>query len=371
MIRHEDRLRIIPSGPRPAGVQVATLSSRSRDKRPVEASDLTTARLGVTSAALAGDPGSLYHIVSELLGDGVPFDRILFDLLMPAERELGRRWQQGDYLVNEEHVATATIETVISLLVGSFDRPSEAPTVVVATAEGDDHSLPARAVAAHLLFLGYRTIFLGANVLAADLAEYLESETPDALVLSCAMGTHLPGARATIAASHEAGVPVVAGGKGFGEDGQWAVALGADVWVRSLEEVAETLEAWNPDIEEAEARARTIDGELQRLIDRWPGIVADARARIPEGKIPPEKNARALAELGLALDSTIASVLVDDMGVAREFLGWQKTTLPIHGVGAHDEMIQALVSALEEVSPGVAEVLKGVADNLESTDRSI
>lgn len=330
----------------------------------MEASDLTTARLGVTSAALAGDPGRLYHIVSGLLGDGVSFERILFDLLMPAERELGHRWQQGDYLVSEEHAATATIETVISLLAGSFDQPDDGLTVVVATAEGDDHSLPARAAAAHLVFLGYRTLFLGANVLAEDLAEYLESENPDALVLSCAMGTHLPGARAIIAASHKAGVPVIAGGKGFGEDGLWARALGADAWVGSLKEIAGTLETWDPDIGQAEASARQIDNELKSLIDKWPALIADARARIREGKIPPEKNARVLAELGLALDSTIASILVDDTGVAAEMLGWQKSTLPVHGVQAHVEMIEALIEALHDVSPHGARVLRNVFDDL-------
>lgn len=330
----------------------------------MDVSDLTTARLGVTSAALAGDSGRLYHIVSGLLGDGVSFDRILFDLLMPAERELGHRWQQGDYLVSEEHAATATIETVISLLAGSFDQPDDAPTVVVATAEGDEHSLPARAAAAHLLFLGYRTLFLGANVLAEDLAEYLESEDPDALVLSCAMGTHLPGARAIIAASHSAGVPVIAGGKGFGEGGKWARALGADEWVGSLRDIDATLETWEPDTAEAEAGARKIDDELQGLIDRWPALVADARGRIPGGKIPPEKNARALAELGLALDATIASMLVDDNGVASEMLAWQKETLPVHGLDAHGEMIEALIAALQEVSHDAGRVLKSVFESL-------
>lgn len=330
----------------------------------MDASDLTTARLGVTSAALAGDPGRLYHIVSGLLGDGVPFDRVLFELLMPAERELGHRWQQGDYLVSEEHAATATIETVISLLAGSFDQPDDAETVVIATAEGDDHSLPARAVAAHLLFLGYRTLFLGANVPAEDLTEYLESEEPDALVLSCAMGTHLPGARAIIAASHAAGVPVIAGGKGFGREGQWAAKLGADHWVGSLEEVAETLETWDPDPDAAEAGAMTIDADLRRVIDGWPGIVASARARIADEKIPEQKNARALAELGLALDAVIASALVNDHHVALEMLAWQKSTLPIHGLDAHPEMIQGLIESLEETSPDLAQVLEDVRTDL-------
>ena len=152
--------------------------------------------------------------------------------------------KQADYLVAEEHAATAAIETVISLLSGMFDQPADGTYVVVATAEGDDHSLPARAVAAHLLFLGFRTTFLGANVPGADLREFLETEPPAALVLSCAMTTHLIGALAVINAAHSVGVPVLAGGKAFGPDGEWAQTLGADRWVRSLDEVAPTLDEW-------------------------------------------------------------------------------------------------------------------------------
>ncbi len=323
----------------------------------MEATDLSASRLAVTSAALAGDPGGLYNIVSGLLGQGVSFDRVLFDLLIPAERDLGTRWQQGDYLVSEEHAATAAIETVISLLAGSFDQPEDARTFVVTAAEGDDHSLPARTTAAHLLFLGYRTLFLGANVLASDLAEYLKSEEPDALVLSCTMSTHLPGARATIAASHEVGVPVLAGGAGFGEDGRWALDIGADGWVASLQEVAETLETWNPDPETSEAAAKSPNAELQSLIDQWPGVVARARAAIPEDSIPPNKNARVLSELGLALDSVIAGVLVEDQGVVTDMLDWQKATLPVHGIDSQDLMIDALMSVLEDVAPAAAGVL--------------
>lgn len=322
-----------------------------------QSSDLDAARLAVTSAALAGDAGGLYNTVSRLLGDGVSFDRVLFDLLIPVERDLGTRWQQGDYLVSEEHAATAAIETVISLLAGSFDQPDDAQTVVVATAEGDDHSLAARAIAAHLLFLGYRTLFLGANVLASDLAEYLESEEADALVLSCAMSTHLPGARAIIAGSHQAGVPVLAGGKGFGAEGQWATHLGADAWVGSLPEVAATLASWNPDPGSSEAAAKGPDAEMQSLIDQWPGIVARARSSIPQDSITTNQSARVLAELGLALDSVIAGLLVDDQGVIEEMLSWQRFTLPIHGIDAHDPMIEALVEALRDISPRAADAL--------------
>ena len=189
-------MAVRPGGTPNHGLAAELLSrSKSSERRsPLDQPDMSSARLAVTAAALAGDSGGLYNLVSKVLGDGVPFDRVLFDLLIPAEKDLGTRWQQGDYLVAEEHAATATIETVISLLAGSFDQPDDAATIVIATAQGDDHSLPARAISAHLLFLGYRTIFLGANVLASDLVEFLDGEEVSALILGCAMTSQLPGA---------------------------------------------------------------------------------------------------------------------------------------------------------------------------------
>ena len=205
-------------------------------------SDESAIQLGITSAAISADAGALYRIASSLMDEGVAFDSLLFDYLLPAERAVGHRWEQGDYLISEEHAATAAIETVISLLVGMFDQPEEAPHVVIAAAQGDDHSLPGRAVSAHLLFTGYRITFLGANVLATDLAEFLEAEGPDVLVLSCTMSSHLVGAHSSITAAKEAGVPVVVGGRAFGDDDARARRLGADAWSATLSGVLAEVE---------------------------------------------------------------------------------------------------------------------------------
>lgn len=325
----------------------------------MESPELSAAQLAIVSAALSGDPGRLYHIVSGLLGDGVPFETVLFDLLIPAERSIGRRWQQGDYLVSEEHAATSAIETVISLLAGSFELPDDGPVVILGAAQGDDHSLPSRAIAAHLVFLGNRAVMLGANTFSGHLREYLESQEADALVLSCAMTTHLPGARAVIKASHEAGVPVLAGGKGFGADGEWADAMGADAWVDSLRDVASTLESWTPDIDASEIRAARLDDGLADLIDNRPGIISQAKALIPQGSIPPEKRARALSEMSLLLDSVIAAKLVDDERVVREMLHWQALTHAAHGLSFGNELAAALQDALEGADPEAARVLEG------------
>ncbi|MFP3915342.1 MAG: B12-binding domain-containing protein [Actinomycetota bacterium] len=316
----------------------------------VETDGLSEARLAVTAAAVSGDAGTMYRIVSGLMGEGVGFDAILFDLLVPAEQDVGARWQSGDYLVSEEHAATATVETVVSLLAGSLDRPEDGLHVVVAAAEGDDHSLPGRVVAAHLLFLGYRTTYLGGNVLASDLGEYLEVEPPRAMVLSCAMTTHLPGARAAIRAAHAVGVPVVAGGSGFGEGGRWAAALGADAWAPTPREVAGILSSWDPDPREAEAAAADPSPRLRELLERHTSVLASACRRL-EPFPTPSQSRRLTDELSLLLGAVEASLLVGDDRVISDMARWQRATLAAHGYDSHRGMVDALEAALGETAP--------------------
>lgn len=317
---------------------------------------LTGAHLAVASAAISGDSGRLYGLMSDLMAEGVPFDSLLFDLLMPTEQDVGRRWQAGDYLVSEEHAATATMETVVSLLVGSFDQPSDGVHVVIAAAEGDYHSFPGRLANAHLLHLGYRTTYLGANVLASDLADFLLIEPPDAVVISCAMTNHLPGARAAISECHAVGVPVVVGGRGFGPDGMYAGRLGADRWVANPREIADVLGSWDPDPSDAEARAVAPDHAYAAVTDKASSILAEALERF-EAELGAPPDGRLRDELSILLGSARASLLVGDDGVIAEAVGWQRETFAAHGLAGSEALIQSLADSLRPYSPEAASAL--------------
>lgn len=322
----------------------------------VDETALPEARLAATSAAITGDSGSLYHLVSRLMDEGVPFDTILFDVLIPTEKDIGSRWQAGDYLISEEHAATATVETVISLLIGTFDQPEAASHVVIAAVQGDHHSLPARVVAAHLLFVGYRTTFLGANVLASDLREYLEIDPPEALILSCAMATHLLGARVAVRAGHEVGVPVMVGGRAFGATGSRAAPVGADAWVPSPREVPAELASWEPDIVKSEAGARDPSDELSRLVEQRTQVLAAAQTEltsIGSGGIGP----RLFEEQALLLSAVEASMLIEDDGVIEEMIHWQQATLGAHGYEDPGRVARSLQAALAGFSPTAAAAL--------------
>lgn len=329
---------------------------------------LEEARLAASAAAVAGDAGTLYHLVSRLMDEGLPFDSVLFDVLVPTQRDVGTRWQAGEYLVSEEHAATATVETVVSLLGGAFDQPADGRYVVVAASQGDHHSLPARLVSAYLLFLDYRATFLGANVLAADLFEYLEVEPPEALVVSCAMTGHLLGARATIRAGHAAGVPVIVGGRGLGTTGAWAAMVGADAWAGEPRDVPGILDSWSPDIEASEAGALDPTPELSELVGLRSAVLAAAQDVLRERSI--SVDARIRDELSILQGSVEASLLIVDDTPTVEALAWQRSTLAAHRVDQGDAIASALKTALSTISPSAAVVLDRSVGKLAAKDQS-
>jgi methanogenic corrinoid protein MtbC1 len=318
--------------------------------------------LALTSTALAGDAGGLYRLATDLMDNGVPFDSLLFDYLIPTEKAVGKRWEQGDYLVAEEHAVTAAIETVISLLTGMFDQPEGAPLIVVATAEGDDHSLPARAAAAHLLYLGYRTSFLGANVPGDDLREFLQIETPSSLVLSAAMTIHLLGARAVIEAAHSVGVPVVAGGKAFGDDGAWAEAVGADAWVGSLRDVSDAVDQLIGRDDTTLREPVSVTQDLKDLIAIRSALLAEAEDELAGTSDGPVSK-RLRDELELLLSAVEGALLTNDDKVVTDMLAWQQNALQAHDYDG-SVVAEALQIALDASETTAGDLLSRTRERL-------
>ena len=267
--------------------------------------------------------------------------------------DFGTRWQSGDYRIADEHAASGAVETLVAMLAGSFDLPEDGQEVVIAAAEGDHHSLPARITSAYLLWLGYRVRYLGSNMEATDLSGYLAEETPAALILSCAVPTLLPGARASIRAAHQAGIPVLAGGNGFGADGVWAYAIGADAWVASPREVQDILMSWEPDIETSELVVPTPPVEMEVIDNRRQEILASAIGLLTDS------SRRLRSELDLLLSAVEATLLVDDPVLLADFSRWQASALSSQGFSTEipAQLSQALAAGLTPMTPDAAGLL--------------
>ncbi|MDG4809808.1 cobalamin-dependent protein [Micromonospora sp. WMMD1120] len=275
----------------------------------------------------------------DLLDAGVPAERVLLDLVAPAQAEVGERWARNEWSVAQEHAATHISEQVIAAVVAHVKPASTRGRVVVACMDGEWHALPPRLVAEVLRLRGWQVTFLGASVPAAHLVSYLHRHDAHAVALACALPMRLPHAHRMIEACRRSDVPVVVGGRGFGADGRWARRLGV-AWApdapaaaeliadeRALRAVPPAQLAHLADDEYTSLvrrRAELIDSGLARLRERVPAVRAYTPAQVDA----------TVSDLGHIVDFLAAAVYVDDASLFTEFVEWLAEILVSRGVPA-------------------------------------
>ena len=264
--------------------------------------------------------------VADLAETGATPEELILELLAPAEREVGLRWQRRQWNVAQEHAATSIVESELALLTFDVGRPPAARRMVVACVEGEWHSLPARMASELLAFRGWDVTFLGPSVPADDLAAHIRQLAPDAVGLSCSVPLFLKGALRSIQACRAAGVPVVTGGAGFGAGGRYAMLLGADGWTDDPRRAPDLLGGstttgrdWQPDDEHLRleaVRPELVAGTLEVLLGEHDGAMGG----------------RAVSELREAIEAVATSVecacLVDDSHVVTACVPFIGRLLP-------------------------------------------
>jgi methanogenic corrinoid protein MtbC1/ABC-type transporter Mla MlaB component len=187
---------------------------------------------GERSAALAVALG-LFH-------QGASSELIINDVLAQAQVVVGSEWRQGRWSIAREHVATAITESVLHDLSRAaalgVDLPvlgSRGQTAVV-SGEDEWHTIPALMATAVLRLRGVHVTYVAPSLPAEDLVDYLVHDGPTVVAVTCSSSMNLAGAWRSISALRAGGMTIVCGGQGFGQNGRWAWALGADQWAPDL-----------------------------------------------------------------------------------------------------------------------------------------
>lgn len=314
----------------------------------------TAERLALLAALVDGDLGLAYELATSMLAAGTPFEAIAASVLAPVQHELGRRWVLGDLSIADEHAASATAEELITLLTGAL-APPDGPHVVVACAEGDAHSLPARVVAGVLTLEGFRVTFLGSSLPAADLGQYLSHCAPVGLALSVSIPSALTGVARSVSAAHGAGVPVVLGGRSAG-NAERAARLGADAYAPDIGSAVDVLRSWIVEPPTRLATAPPIGHLLRALASRRPALVAAALDVV--GDLDP--GALFLAdEIARVMRVVEGGLLVDEPALAATHAAWLREAADSHGAspGLVDRLLDALIEATAGPFPAAADAL--------------
>lgn len=274
------------------------------------------------------DQAGAIRLAAELLDAGCSVADVLVDLVAVAQREIGRRWLTGAWSVAQEHAATHVSELVVGAVAARHSGPADRGHVVMACVEGEWHALAARIVAEVVRAAGWRVTFLGASVPARHLVSYLHQTGPDAVLLSCVQPSRMVRAARMVEACRSAGVPVVAGGPGFGPDGRWAAAVGAAAWGETARDAVRLLDRQLFTSAHTGPSAPPPDDEYVAVLRRRRETVQLALRAVD----PPEEAADDVATAAAHLvDALAAAIRVGDPQLLLDFVGWQDQVFSARG----------------------------------------
>jgi len=168
-----------------------TATASAEPKGPARReSDRATRRLShaYQDALAVADAASAGRVARQALGEGLGVAGLYQRVIAPAMWRIGEVWERGEGTVAEEHLATALTHQVMAGIYGSSLGHKVMPgRILMATVEGEQHSLGLRMAADVIELAGYETIYLGADVPTAELLQAVATRAPDLVGLSATM----------------------------------------------------------------------------------------------------------------------------------------------------------------------------------------
>ena len=104
--------------------------------------------------------------------------------VVPLLRDIGDRWHDGRLSIAEEHMASSIIEAFVVGAIQAMAVSIGAPSVLVATPTGSRHVIAAALVGAAASAVGWRPVFLGGDLPAAEIAHAAIAGDARAVALS-------------------------------------------------------------------------------------------------------------------------------------------------------------------------------------------
>lgn len=162
--------------------------------------DLAPSCRAYVDAAIRGDRDTALQVVRAAMLEAPPAFDVYRDIFQRGLEEVGRGWQRGELTVADEHLATATTQSILSILDDEQRlRGHQHRGVAVVTGVADDqHDLGARAVANVLHSDGWDVRFLGTDLPHHEVVSAVVSVGADLVAISVPMASRLPHARQLI-----------------------------------------------------------------------------------------------------------------------------------------------------------------------------
>ncbi len=111
--------------------------------------------------------------------------RFIHGVMVPVLESVGQLWQEGALCVAQEHAASALVRSHVGALLSSLSgRGSSARTAVATTPAGELHELGAMMAAVVAATHGWRSVYLGPNLPATEIANAARLSGAELVLLS-------------------------------------------------------------------------------------------------------------------------------------------------------------------------------------------
>lgn len=109
---------------------------------------------------------------------------VVNEVVVPLMHEIGSLWRDGHLRVAHEHMASAVVRTFLGNHISRTPLPDSAPTLIAGAPAGHNHEFGALVVVATASAAGWRSLYLGSNLPAAEFASVARAREARAIALS-------------------------------------------------------------------------------------------------------------------------------------------------------------------------------------------
>jgi DNA-binding transcriptional MerR regulator/methylmalonyl-CoA mutase cobalamin-binding subunit len=142
--------------------------------------------------------------------------RFALELAGPLLARIGDEWERGTLSVAAEHAASSTIRTLLGTTLRRDAALADGPGILFATPAGERHELGALIAAVYALGEGVRSVFLGPDLPADEIAEAARRADVRAVAVSvvCLAPEAAAAELRALRAALPDDVPILVGGRG-------------------------------------------------------------------------------------------------------------------------------------------------------------
>ena len=195
-----------------------------------EAAELTARQQEIYEGVLRGKREVVSEGVAAELEAGTAPGSLLFDVLIPAMKEVGDRFERNEYFVPEMLIAARAMQSGMVLLKPRLVASGVEPIgkVAIGTVKGDLHDIGKNLVAMMMEGAGFNVVDLGVDVEADKFVQAAKDNKARIVALSALLTTTMGAMEATVKAVKEAGIDAKTIVGGAPVTDAYAKQIGAD-----------------------------------------------------------------------------------------------------------------------------------------------